>query len=227
MNCRLCFSVNTYPVPWPIPVGEPAYYRCTDCGSDSAPTDYRTIRHHYNTDNAIGHIANGGTIEDMRRYCSGNCEWFDRAGVGSLSKTFLDVGSCDGSALDNMKAQGWTVQGFDVLVPPDNRHPVLTAEEFRSDLFPTTFSAVLSREVIEHVPDPHGHLQQIVAACSPGGLVQVQTPRPMSAWNPLPYQTLHLFVIYPDKLQSMLADAGLTIIDRMIWMEGQAYLCRK
>jgi len=227
MRCLICGSTEVRPVPFPLPENEPKFVRCGLCGSDTSPLRYEDLRHHYNTANAVGHIANGGTIEDMRRYCSGNCEWFDRAGVGDLPRTFLDVGSCDGSALDNMRAQGWTVQGFDVLVPPDDRHPVLTAEEFRADLFPTTFSAVLSREVIEHVPDPREHLRQLVAACSPGGLVQVQTPRPYHEWNPLQYQTLHLCVIAPLALQDMLRTAGLTVVDRMIWPEGQAYLCRR
>ena len=50
MNCRICFSPATFPLPFPIPEHEPEFVRCIRCGSDSSPLRYEHLRHHYNTE---------------------------------------------------------------------------------------------------------------------------------------------------------------------------------
>lgn len=226
MKCRVCFSSAMQPVPFAMPEGEPAFMRCLACGSDSSPLSYEDVKHFYSTANSSIHRDNGGGYDGMRRHCSFNTDWIV-ADRNPVRKTFLDVGSCDGSALDNMKAAGWTVQGFDVVPPDDARHPVTVAPEFRASLFPAPFGAVLCREVIEHVPDPHGLVRELVTATEVGGLVEIQTPRPMNEWNPLPYQSPHLQVFSVGALLNLMQNAGLKVLDRRIWAEGQAWLCRR
>jgi hypothetical protein len=225
LTCRLCNGPTT-PVPFTLPEGCPAFVRCIVCGSDSSPLSYSDVRHLYSTANAIRHRESGGGHEAMRKHCSFNTDWLliDR---NPIRRTFLDVGSCDGSALDNMVAGGWTAQGFDVVEPDDARHPVKVAESFSASLFPSPFGAVLCREVIEHVPNPMEFLRELASAVEVGGLLQVQTPRTCDSWNPIGYQTAHLQIFSTGKLISMLQDAGLRIIDKRIWPEGQAWLCRR
>ncbi len=64
----------------------------------------------------------------------------------------------------------------------------------------------------------------------PGGLVQVQTPRPWGARTPEvegPYQTAHLVILSPPILARELESNGLRVIDRRLDPARQAYLCRK
>lgn len=226
MNCRICHSPSTAPVAFELPLDEPNYVHCSACGSDSSPLSYGDVKHFYSTANVTKHRESGGGSDAMRRHCSFNTDWMLQY-PNPVRKTFLDVGSCDGSAMDNMRAGGWEVQGFDVVPPDIGTSRVTIASEFRASLFSAPFGAVLCREVIEHVPDPHGLLRELVLAAEIGGLVQIQTPRPMDEWNPLPYQTPHLQVISPSAMIGLIQDAGLRILDKRLWREGQAWLCRK
>lgn len=226
MNCRVCGHHETHPVPFELPPNEPAFVRCVACCSDSSPLSYGDVKHFYSTEHNVRHRQSGGGADMMRRHCSFNTDWLLRH-PNPVRKTFLDVGSCDGSALDNMAAGGWTVQGFDVVPPDFTHHRVTVASEFRAGLFPEPFGAVLCREVIEHVPDPHGLLRELVLATESGGLLEIQTPRPMSEWHPIPYQTPHLQILSPGRLIDMIQGAGLKILDKRIWPQGQAWLCRK
>lgn len=227
MNCLLCDFPGTAPVPFELPPGVPGFVRCRNCGSDTSPLKYGDVRHLYSDKFALMHRASGGGAAGMRVHCWTNCEWFQAKHDSSTApRTLLDVGSCDGACLDNMTEYGWDCEGFEVFAP-DGPHRVTVREEFRADLFPRRFGAVLSREVIEHVPDPREHLRQLALACEVGGLVQVQTPRTMGRWDPIPYQTAHLCVISPPQLRRMVGDAGLTVVDSMLWEQGQALMCRK
>jgi 2-polyprenyl-6-hydroxyphenyl methylase/3-demethylubiquinone-9 3-methyltransferase len=86
-------------------------------------------------------------------------------------------------------------------------------------------------EVIEHVADPAGFVQDLPTWLAPGGLLIISTPN-ATGWSKLLTITLaeglgrvprgtHDFdrFIAPDRLKSFLADAGLKCID----VEGIAF----
>jgi 2-polyprenyl-3-methyl-5-hydroxy-6-metoxy-1,4-benzoquinol methylase len=103
---------------------------------------------------------------------------------------------------------------------------VTVAPMFHRWLFPLRYAAVLCREVLEHVPTPHLMLLELHGVTAPGGLVQVQTPRPCDYAHPRVYQDGHLFVASPRQLRTMLDAAMLDVIEPREWETGQAYLCR-
>jgi 2-polyprenyl-3-methyl-5-hydroxy-6-metoxy-1,4-benzoquinol methylase len=223
MNCRLCQSRNTHPLPFEVPTTA-EWFRCEDCGSDSNSLDYDPRL--YTRDLAATHRANVGGREACREQVRANCEWFGHHAEGLPNRDFLDVGCADGAAIDAMQSLGWAVHGFDVAEPDYMGPHVTVAPMFHRWLFPLRYAAVLCREVLEHVPTPHLMLLELHGVTAPGGLVQVQTPRPCDYAHPRVYQDGHLFVASPRQLRTMLDAAMLDVIEPREWETGQAYLCR-
>lgn len=200
--------------------------RCRSCGSDSSPLVYEDVRGEYGPE-YVRHLldlANGpaGQADQLRS----NLDWFDRHHRLGNERTFLDVGCCDGGAMMGMKALGWLPHGFDVFESPNHGPAVTVAPYFVRWLFPNRFAAVLCREVWEHVPAPDLFLHELHGVTCPGGLVQLQTPKPIDYYHPHLYQRTHLHLASSDQLRTMLAGAMLEILDAREWEIGQAYLCR-
>ena len=93
------------------------------------------------------------------------------------------------------------------------------------------FDLVTALEVIEHVADPQGFIDSLVARLAPGGLLILSTPN-RTRWSKLLTITLaegvgriprgtHDFekFIDPDAMRGMLAKAGMEVID----VEGIAF----
>lgn len=223
-RCRLCSSTKIEPVPFDVPADHGRWFRCSECGSDSAAHDYDPVlyasqaeyMHRYDKD-----------LPALREDCRVNCDWFDKFHQPWLPKTFLDVGCCHGAGLDVMAEKGWAVHGFDVSPPPYTGPHVAVANLFTRWLFPQRYAAVMCREVIEHVDNPRMLLNELAGATEPEGLVQVQTPRPFFGHLPQLYSTQHLFLASVNQLELMLGEAGLVVLDRWVWEIGQAFLCRK
>jgi hypothetical protein len=104
---------------------------------------------------------------------------------------------------------------------------VIIARDFKASLFKRQFGSILIREVIEHVEQWCLLLREASAALLPGGLLQVQTPRPTFDDDPIPYQDYHLQLFSTAMLPLELWRCGLTVIDGLFWHCGHAYLCRK
>jgi len=94
-----------------------------------------------------------------------------------------------------------------------------------------SFDLVTSMEVIEHVADPQGFVDSLVARLAPGGLLILSTPN-RTAWSKLLTITLaegfgriprgtHDYdkFIDPDQMRGLLAKAGMEVID----VEGIAF----
>lgn len=227
MNCRLCRSPNTRPVPFAVPPEEGAWFRCSACGSDSSDNSYS--HEMYSQTYERTEVSATGSPEARDESIRSNLDWFDHHHQLGDAKTFLDVGCCDGAGLRGMSALGWSVHGFDVFPPSYMGPHVTVAPVFTRWLFPRRYAAILCREVIEHVPAPDFLLHEIHGATLPGGLVQIQTPMPASGYHGIPYQRAHLFIASYKRMRFMLNAAMLDIIDFREWTEeapGQAYLCR-
>lgn len=234
-SCRLCLSSKVDPLPFAVPPENGDWVRCAECGSDSNSIDYNDVRGDYGPEYLDEFIRMAGGVDRLREQVRSNCEWFDHHHRPGLPKDFLDVGCMDGAALYEMKSKGWGVLGFDVAPRPhlnEDGIGTVVGPHFSEWIFRRKFTAVLCREVIEHVPGPDLLLYQMFQVLRPGGLLQVQTPQPMAEYHDHVYQRFHLFI--PSKIWLEIAIRG-AMLDPIEWREwgppergqaGIAVLCR-
>ena len=104
-------------------------------------------------------------------------EWFPKRGH------LLEVGSCTGIFLDQIRSSGWETTG---LEPHRGlaRHArekfklnVINAVLPHPDLVPGSYDAVIMLHVIEHMPDPGASIRELRRLLKPGGALVVETPR--------------------------------------------------
>lgn len=203
-----------------------AWLRCLSCGSDSSTATYDCVKHLYNSDYPTAHHGKSNDA-DLRKELTSNIEWFTVHRKGCKDRTFLDVGHCEGTALAMMQELNWSVHGFDINQVCNYGSHTTIAERFKADLFPRQYSAVLCREVIEHVQEPLDFLSQLYQVTMTGGLCQIQTPTPWLWPHPIPYQTAHLQLFSPMALLYLSTNLGFKLVDKMQWDCGMALLLRK
>lgn len=234
MICRLCMNCELGPMPFSHPdIGE-HWLACGKCGSHCSMLPYDPGI--YTPAYEKSEVAATGGIEACRQQVSSNCDWYKHYADAHLPKDFLDVGTGDGAALNVMQdREGYSVHGFETYVPSYNGSHITVGKDFNRWLFPQRYTAVLCREVIEHVADPLRLLNELRAVTEFRGLVQIQTPTPIpnltaAAESRLPisagYQRAHLNLISPNQLQLMIESVRFRIVDKRFWPGGQAYLCR-
>lgn len=219
--CRACGAGSPDPLPF-----APGWARCRACGSDTSDSDPAREAERYQTPEYVRwNVIDCGGFDAVVRSVGENVRWF--AAHRGPGRDFLDVGHNEGAMLAAMQADGWGVHGFDV-----NPHAYLgphttIAPAFAAGLFPRRYHAVNCREVLEHVPDWRGLLAELWAATEPGGLCQVQTPRPCGAFDPGVYQPAHLVIFAPAFLSDYLLSAGWAVLGRRLWPTGQCHLLRR
>jgi 2-polyprenyl-3-methyl-5-hydroxy-6-metoxy-1,4-benzoquinol methylase len=221
-RCKVCGSGALYFVHQEV---DGPWYRCLDCGCDSSTRTYAEVRADYNIASLEHNLEVSGSREALAETMMENIRWFDA--FATPVRRFLDIGCNEGAGMEAMARRGWEVYGFDVFPEAKTRENVVIEPDFRADQFPRAFGAVMAREVIEHVENWKELLHQVWLALMPGGLFQIQTPKPICECNAIVYQRLHLQIFTPMALQYYLEQAQLEIIDRHIWALGHAYLCRK
>lgn len=226
-GCRVCGSGDTRPLPWRGADGS-AWARCLVCGSDGSDTDPGQAMRFYDAAYLATHhklATRAELLESMRS----NFDWLDlwAARMPPPERTVLDVGCAEGCGMEGLQARGWAVAGFDVVPEARTGTHVHVAGQLEARLFPRQYGAVLCREVVEHVPDWRGLLAEVYHLLLPGGLFQVQTPRPWHAPDPIPYQREHLQLFAPIALRHYLGLIGYQVLDHRYWPAGQAYLCRR
>lgn len=140
--------------------------------------------------------------------------------------TVLDVGCGAGTTGRVLADVGWSVFEWDVSAE-GRPGSCVVSEGFRAELFGREFDAVICREALEHVPDPHELLHQLRAATAEDGVCLVTTPRPQPTGIAHHcYQRAHLALWEPLTLQSELRRAGFTIFTVDVWELGQRYLLK-
>jgi 2-polyprenyl-3-methyl-5-hydroxy-6-metoxy-1,4-benzoquinol methylase len=205
-----------------IPAEMGSWFRCSACGSDTSTNEYNPKL--YNQDHAEYHLKAAGGYDGQALQLTTNMDLFDRH--ESPGKDFLDIGCCEGVALSEMQRRGWSVHGFDVFRPSYYGDHVTVAPHFSRWLFPRRYDAILCREVIEHIPCPNQFIREIHGALNPGGLLQLQTPRPQSQFHGIPYQSAHLHLASPTQFRAMLERSHFTILETLMWELGQVAICR-
>ena len=148
-------------------------------------------------------------------------------------KTALDVGCGAGLLTEPLARLGAMVTGIDaapelIAAAIDHSQRQGLAIDYRAapvEELEGQFDLVTSLEVIEHVADPGAFAQALAQRLAPGGLMILSTPN-ATGWSKLLTITLaegfgaipkgtHDFdrFISPDRMQQLLADAGLECLD--------------
>lgn len=152
----------------------------------------------------------------------------------------LDMGCGAGLLCEPLARLGATVVGVDaapanVAIAQQHAAAMSLAIDYRcgdvSAVVGETFDLVTSLEVIEHVDDPARFVRGLAAVLSDAGLLIVSTPN-RTRWSRLAMVSIAEATgqiprgthdwdkfITPDELSTMLADAGLRVID----VQGFAY----
>ena len=158
----------------------------------------------------------------------------DECGFRPLSgKTALDVGCGAGLLAEPLVRLGAQVTAIDAapeLVEAAKAHAAgqgLTIDYRAMGVESLTgqYDLVTAMEVIEHVADPQGFVDALVARLAPGGLLILSTPN-RTAWSRLLTITLaegtgripkgtHDYdqFIDPDAMKGLLGQAGMAVID--------------
>lgn len=205
-----------------------AWFRCSLCHSDSSSDTWDDVKGHYNAQYLQHNLkACEGQREKLAESQRSNLDWFDHFGT-PVARTFLDVGCNEGCALDSMEARGWAVRGFDVNPAAGMSPRVVIGDQLKASLFDgQQFGAIMLREVIEHIPDWRDALREAGKLLLPGGLLQVQTPRPVETNHELPYCHDHLHLFDPYVLKTEIERLGCEIVQKLIWDLGQLWIGRK
>ncbi len=246
LRCPACGAVATmehivstaHAVP---DLGQVHFHRCPDCGSlnvapDQRFTDYDHADSHTIESSFTDHYVEiGAGIESLARLA-------ERAGARP-GASLLDVGCGFGHTLDywawstggeaiGLEPSGYGAAGRDLLGVRILSTYLANAEEIRG----RRFDAIISSEVIEHVPDPLAFATELRAFLAPGGHVALTTPdagfvRPeapepmvLAALSP----GLHRILFSAAALEGVLRAAGypavevVTETERLIAFAGDA-----
>lgn len=142
----------------------------------------------------------------------------------------IEVGCGDGNYLDHLRASGATVTGNEPSTPfralaLERGHEVLDGYVGASTPVPGgPYDAFVTRQVLEHVPDPHDFLAGITASLVPGavGLVEVpcveQTLRHQRFFDFFPD---HLNYFTKGVLARLLEQQGFEVLGLEEGMDGE------
>jgi 2-polyprenyl-3-methyl-5-hydroxy-6-metoxy-1,4-benzoquinol methylase len=128
-----------------------------------------------------------------------------------LGASVLDYGCGDGLLIDYLALHGFPdVTGYDAYSERFNDPAVLGR--------PRPYDLVIAQDVIEHVEDPVGLFQQLVACTKPGGLICLGTPRADDvdlsnverSIHSL-HQPYHLHLLSERALQGIITKGGMTL----------------
>jgi SAM-dependent methyltransferase len=226
-HCRVCAEEALTRL-WPDAYDAAlTWYRCLACGCDSSEQTFPNIAPRYNLAYIQKQNDDAGGYAKSKASMAAMFDWFDAHRGAVPDNTFLDVGCCNGAALEGMQDRGWAVHGFDIVRPPYYGPHVTVAPYFTAGLFPRQYGAVLASEVLEHVPGWRDMLQQLHAVTAPRGILQLQTPRPTAEPNPAVYQEYHLQIFTPMAIRYWLERQGWWFLDQRIWATGQSWLLQR
>ena len=148
----------------------------------------------------------------------------------SPSSRILDIGTRHGSLVHALIDSGYPeVYGTDIdsqaiekgiAARPYLRERIRVCEDSRIPFTDGYFDAITIFDVLEHIPDIRGYLQEVLRILKPGGIFIFQTPNRYIniPWEIIQYRSLTNWRQYHCSLQSLrslrrlLTDAGLVEI---------------
>jgi SAM-dependent methyltransferase len=185
MKCLVCGSASVTPK---AVKNTFEHFECTGCNHifvDPMPTQ-ETLNSYYRDQYSYG-----GETKTVKR---GAQKDFRHAIIEDFLqhkelKSVLDIGSADGAFL-----KGCSEIGIQCLVGFEpNKSMVQMSNKLGFEIIPNMFSTsylgqkkfdlINLGDVIEHVQDPIGFLDEVASALSPGGLLFISTPNVSSPWS--------------------------------------------
>ncbi len=143
----------------------------------------------------------------------------------------LDIGTGSGFVLELANDQGWTeVRGVEpsedaVARARSDIRPLIATDVMRSGLFePDSFSAVTMFQVLDHMPDPTGLLEECRRVLRPGGVVMAFNHN-VSAWSsqllgersPI-VDVEHTYLYSPRTARALFERSGFEVVSvRPVW----------
>jgi len=218
------------------------FVRCSQCGHDRSTTVFarhgfawqrcercRLVRVNPQlTQESIGEIYSVGYADKSRTTAGGEMVLpFHRAILARLTNLcgspgrLLDVGCFEGRFLRDARELGWEVAGTEI----SDQAVAFAREEHGLDIHlgplashsfpPASFDAVVLNDVIEHLPDPRGALEEVARILRPGGSLYVWTPnfdcpaRRVAGprWGAVIFPW-HLYYFTPATLRRMVHETG-------------------
>jgi 2-polyprenyl-3-methyl-5-hydroxy-6-metoxy-1,4-benzoquinol methylase len=207
--------------------------QCLDCGLRYLypppmieETNELYSEHYFSSDDALGrgYADYAEQAANLRATFRDRLRFLPPAGPNNR---LLDVGAAAGFFVEQARRAGWNAEGLEpskwasayardyVKVPV--REGILTSSTFSEN----SFDVVTFWEVIEHLPDPRGFLEQVARITKPGGTIYLSTPDSDSivakvlgknwlGWRKVPE---HLFFFGRRVLTRMLNETGFDVID--------------
>jgi len=124
-------------------------------------------------------------------------------GCGYTSKSFEAAGYDMWSADLSKNALGYSVQnGLEQLCRVS-----ITNLPFKDE-----FDAVVSFDVVEHIPDHRGCIEQLRDALVPGGTLIITVPAHPALWSSWDVIQHHVRRFRPSEIESLLGEAGLEVV---------------
>ena len=123
-----------------------------------------------------------------------NLRFLEATGVLMPQRDILEIGSGTGALLHELRTRGLRAQGIEL-----RQAFIEQARAWYGDIpitpvtglalpFPdASFDVVMSFDVLEHIPDTDGHLQEVARVLRPGGSYVLQTP---NKWTNVVFETL-------------------------------------
>lgn len=140
-------------------------------------------------------------------------------------RNIFDVGAATGYFLDLARQRGWHTCGVDISdyaarEASQRGHQVLAGDNISSLSWPDKFDAVTMWDVLEHLPDPVGYLQQLNRIMKKDAVLATNTINKSSLWARLWGQRWHaiippehLFFYSPPSLFKLFDRSGFKVLE--------------
>ncbi len=216
LTCDVCSSTNCR-IEF---VGEPVFYRCSSCGSDTAVAHEFTYTPRY-----LSYAVDERGPEEMIKDHTTNVDIIKKHSF--VNAAVLDIGCFRGYGMEALRRAGFVPFGFDVVRYSSSERNIAIANTFSHSMWSFKFDAIMCREVFEHVQNWQGMLAEMWLALRDGGVLMIQTPVPTLNRHPIPHQSGHLRVFSHGSLRQYIEAHGFDVVDSMLWDIGQIVVAKK